>query len=225
MRLNDHAALDALCGEYLIGTLRGPARRRFERAMRDEPRVALRVRRWHTVIPAYSAKVEAQPSREVWKRLESDLELARYGRPWHRREGFWAACAAAASVLLIIAFVMQITPRERGLVEIAELSGKDQSARVSARRSTDGGTLALSATRSMVAPAKKSYELWLIPAEGGAPVSLGVLGALDGRLVIAEKERPRLREGATLALSVEPAGGSPSGKPTGPVIFSGRISL
>jgi len=166
-----------------------------------------------------------QPSREVWKRLEKDLELARYGKPWHRREGFWMAWAAVASVLLIIAFVMQITPGERGLVPIAELSGKGEAVRVTAHRSPDARALTLRATRPMVAAANQSYELWLIPAEGGDPVSLGVLGALDGRLVIAQKERARLRPGATLALSVEPAGGSPTGKPTGPVILAGRVSL
>jgi anti-sigma-K factor RskA len=225
MRLNDHAALDALCGEYVVGTLRGPARRRFERALRDEPRVALRLRRWQAMVPAYSDKVQVQPSREVWNRLEKDLELARYGRPWHRREGFWMAWAAAASVLLIIAFVMQITPRERALVQIAELTGTDSSLRVSARRSADGRTLALRATRSMVAPANASYELWLVPAEGGDPVSLGVLGALDAELPLAEAHRARLKGGDTLAVSSEPAGGSPTGKPTGAVILQGRISL
>ena len=43
MKLSRHRALDALCGEYLIGSLRGRARRRFERALRDEPLVAQRL--------------------------------------------------------------------------------------------------------------------------------------------------------------------------------------
>jgi len=225
MRLNDHPALDALCGEYLVGTLRGAARRRFERAMREEPRVALRVRRWHAVTPSYSAKAQVQPSREVWKRLEKDLELARYGKPLHRREGFWMAWAALASVLLIVAFVMQIGARDRALTQIAELSGKDSSVRVVARRSNDARTLSLRASRSMVAPANASYELWLIPAEGGDPVSLGVLGALDAEFTVEQPYRARLKAGATLAVSREPIGGSPTGKPTGPVILQGRISL
>lgn len=225
MRLNNHAALDALCGEYVIGTLRGAARRRFERALRDEPRVALRLRRWQAMAPAYSDKAQAQPPREVWKRLEKDLELERYGKPLHRREGFWMAWAAVASVLLIIAFVMQVTSREHALVQIAELSAKDSSVRVVARRSNDGRTLALRASRSMVAPANASYELWLIPAEGGDPVSLGVLGALDAEFTVEQPYRAQLKAGATLAVSSEPTGGSPTGKPTGPVILQGRISL
>ena len=38
MKLSRHRALDALCGEYLIGTLRGRARRRFEHVMRHGPK-------------------------------------------------------------------------------------------------------------------------------------------------------------------------------------------
>jgi anti-sigma-K factor RskA len=223
MKLDDHALLDALCGEYLVGTLRGPARRRFERALREEPRVALRLRHWQEMEPRYSMKAQVRPSRQVWSRLEKELGLADYRTPWHRRRDFWASVAAvAASIVLAMAFVGQIN--ERGLVEIAQLSAKDQPVRVSAQRSADGRTLALRASPAMVASTNQSYELWLIPAEGGDPISLGVLGALDGRLPIAEGQRQRLRAGAMLAVSVEPAGGSPTGKPSGPVILAGRIS-
>ena len=46
MKINNPAWLDALCGEYIIGTLRGPARRRFERALSEEPLVSLRLKHW-----------------------------------------------------------------------------------------------------------------------------------------------------------------------------------
>ena len=225
MRLEDHALLDALCGEYIVGTLRGAARRRFERALREEPRIAQRLRHWQEMTPRYSTKVEVQPPRRVWSRLEKELGLDEYREPWFRRREFWAAVAAlAASVVLILAFIHQVEEPARGLVQLAELSAKDQSVRVTAHRSRDGRTLALTASEAMVAGTNQSYELWLIPAEGGDPISLAVLGALDARFVIDENQRQRLRAGATLAVSVEPTGGSPTGKPTGPVILTGRIS-
>ena len=66
MKLAGSARLDALCGEYLLGTLRGPARARFERALREEPRVALRFAHWQrTFTPRYSKLIEAQPSGEI----------------------------------------------------------------------------------------------------------------------------------------------------------------
>ena len=226
MRLDGHAMLDALCGEYLVGTLRGAARRRFERALAEESGVAVRLRRWQELAPRYSMKAEAQPPRHGWSRLEAELGLAQYRMPWHRRGDFWGAAAAlAASVVLIIAFVIQINEPARRLVEIAELSATDDPLRVIAQRSRDGGTLALRATKPMVAGPKRSYELWLIPAEGGDPVSLAVLDALDASFALDERHRGRVRPGASLAVSTEPAGGSPTGKPTGPVILAGRINL
>lgn len=225
MKLDEHARLDALCGEYIVGTLRGVARRRFERALREEPGVARRLRHWQDMTPRYSTKTEVRPPRRVWSRLEMELGLERYREPWLRRREFWASAAAlAASVVLVIAFIFQVDQPARGLVQIAQLSAKDQPVRVTAHRSSDGRTLALTATQAMVAGTNQSYELWLIPAEGGDPVSLAVLGALDARFVIGEDERQRLRAGAMLAVSVEPAGGSPTGRPSGRVILTGRIT-
>jgi anti-sigma-K factor RskA len=50
-----------------------------------------------------------------------------------------------------------------------------------------------------------------------------VLGTLDARFALAPARRAHLRVGARLAISVEPAGGSPSGAPTGPVILIGEV--
>ena len=72
----------------------------------------------------------------------------------------------------------------------------------------------------MIAGLAQSYELWLLTPEGGV-MSLAVLGSLDARFEVPERHRGRLR--GQLAVSVEPAGGAPGGKPTGPVILVGPI--
>ena len=225
MKLADHALLDALCGEYLLGALRGPARRRLERAIRTEPRVASRVRYWENLAPRYSSAIEMQPSPRVWQALEHDLELGRYRAPWYRTERFWIAACAAMAVVLVIAFTLQVM-QHRDVIDaapLATLSGKEDAPQVSALRSRDGRTLVLRSARPMVAGAKQSLELWVIPAEGGDPVSIGVLGSLDATLTLPSAPAGRLKPGATLAVSVEPAGGSKTGKPTGPVILVGKI--
>ena len=228
MRLDGNPALDALCGEYLLGTLQGAARRRFERALRDEPRVALRLDQWRRMAPRYSTMIEVQPSRETWKRLERDLGLSRYRTPWHRRLGLWRALAAGATAVLIAVIALEFlkpVPVEPSPTPIAQLEGKTDSARVTAALSRDRGTLMLHAARPVLAGPAQSYELWLIPAEGGAPLSLAVLGSLDARVAVAPAHSARLVPGAKLAVSVEPAGGSPTGGPTGPVIIAGQIGI
>jgi anti-sigma-K factor RskA len=225
MKLADHALLDALCGEYLLGALRGPARRRLERAIRTEPRVASRVHHWENLAPRYSKVIEMQPSPRVWQGLERDLDLARYRAPWYRQERFWIAVSAVMSMVLVVAFVLQVL-HQRDVIDaaqIAVLGGKDGAPQVSASQSRDGRTLVLRATRPMVAGAKQSFELWVIPAEGGDPVSVAVLASLDAKLTVPSAQAGRLKPGATLAVSVEPVGGSPTGKPTGPVILVGKI--
>lgn len=223
MNLSRDRRLDAICGEYLLGTLRGAARRRFERALREEPLVATRLRHWERLlVPRYSAMIETSPPASAWPRLERELGLSRYRTPWYRRLSFWRGWAIAATAALVITLGIQLI-EPPAATEIAQLAGASDSARVSAALSGDRKTLELRASRPFVAGPQQSFELWLLPTEGGAPVSLAVLGSLDARLQLPERLAERLTRGAKLAVSVEPPGGSPTGAPTGPVILAGAI--
>lgn len=226
MRLARNRHLDALCGEYLIGTMRGRPRRRFERALKQEPLVAARLAYWQrTYAPRPSDQMRVKPDPNTWRRLESELKLAQFKRPWWRRVGLWRiwATAATAALFVMVGIQVQQFGGPGPLREIAKLGSKEQPGTVTASLSKDHQFLELRAARPVEAGPKQSYELWLIPKEGGAPLSLAVLGRLDARLVVPEGHRARLRAGATLAVSVEPAGGSPTGAPTGPVILVGAI--
>jgi anti-sigma-K factor RskA len=228
MKIANQACLDALCGEYLLGTLRGLARRRFERALQKEPLAALRLNYWRGIFtPRYAQMVETQPSTRSWKRLEAELELNRYRTPWYRRAMFWQGWAAAATAALVLAVSIQAPkqlPQEPTPLEIAQLADK-AGPQVAAALSRDGRTLELRSARPVLAGPAQSYELWLIPAEGGDAISLAVLGSLDARFAVPSAQVGRLRAGAKLAVSVEPAGGSPTGKATGPVILIGQITI
>jgi anti-sigma-K factor RskA len=226
MRLARHRQLDALCGEYLVGTMRGRPRRRFERALKQEPLVAARLAYWQrTFTPRPSKEMRVEPDPKTWRRLESELGLAKFKRPWWQRVGLWRLWATAATAALVVLAVVQVQQIEapRQLVEVARLAAKDQPPTVTASLSKDRHFLELRAARPIEAGPAQSYELWLIPKEGGAPLSLAVLGRLDAHLIVPEAHRARLQSGATLAVSVEPAGGSPTGAPTGPVILVGAI--
>lgn len=228
MKLARHGQLDALIGEYLLGTLRGSARRRFERALREEPAVALRLRTLQREFtPHYSESVAETVPSGGWSRLERELGLSQHRTPWYSRTSFlrvWSFGATAAALLVSAVLLMLRPPTETTLTPIAQLAMKGAPPSITAHLSSDGRMLVLQAVRPVVAGPLQSYELWLIPAEGGAPRSLAVLGQLDGRLRVPAAYVGRLRQGAQLAISVEPAGGSPTGAPTGPVILSGAIS-
>jgi anti-sigma-K factor RskA len=226
MKLARHPQLDALIGEYVLGSLRGSARRRFERALREEPAVALRLRTLQRdFAPRYSERIAEAPAAGGWSRLQRELNLLRYRAPWHSRASFLRAWAFGATAALLLSAVLLVlrTTTETTLAPIAHLAMKGASPSVTAHLSADGRTLVLHADRPVVAGPLQSYELWLIPAEVGAPLSLAVLGQLEATLQMPAGHVGRLRKGAQLAVSVEPAGGSPSGAPTGPVILHGAI--
>ncbi len=69
------------------------------------------------------------------------------------------------------------------------------------------------------APAGKSLELWYIGA-GKPPKSMGVVGDAAVRMPLPAGLSP---EKASLAVTVEPPGGSPTGDPTGPIVYSGQL--
>ena len=244
MKLANHKALDALIGEYLSGSLRGAARKRFERALREEVYVAQRMDYWLTraqLRPAAAGAVE--PSPEVWAAILRDLNLkpnfssvsaaheSRNQSPWFVR---WfsvprLALAAVATVLLAISvqfYAPEIfAPRYE---TIAQLTGDatTQAATITASRSTDGKRLIVKSDRVMPVSPQQSFELWLLPKDGSAPISIAVLDGFDSReraLSLPATVSGRVLAGAKLAISVEPKGGSTTGAPTGPVILVGAV--
>ena len=70
----------------------------------------------------------------------------------------------------------------------------------------------------------KAYELWLVAGGDTPPRSLGLLQAEQPTtLPVAAVLRPDVPRAAALAVSLEPAGGSPTGLPTGPVVYQGAL--
>ncbi len=74
------------------------------------------------------------------------------------------------------------------------------------------------------ADAGRSYELWLFASKDSAPRSLGLVGAEEftTRPLPPSFDVDAMR-GASYAISLEPAGGSPKAVPTGPILFTGKM--
>ncbi len=71
-------------------------------------------------------------------------------------------------------------------------------------------------------PPGKAYELWMIDDRLGAPRSLGVIGDARRGASLAAYDRAVVAD-ATYAVTVEPPGGSPTGKPSGAPVFVGKL--
>jgi anti-sigma-K factor RskA len=106
---------------------------------------------------------------------------------------------------------------------VATMEAEDTDARLVATWDPGDRSLVVAAAAGVQAATTRSHELWVIPADG-TPRSIGLLPASRRmHLRLAGPTAGQLAEGATLALSVEPAGGSPTGQPTGPVIAAGKL--
>jgi anti-sigma-K factor RskA len=120
-----------------------------------------------------------------------------------------------------IIFASGIVPPPKGATPLlAELSSANSQVNLLASYEAQTGRLRIVPVAAGK-PEEKSLELWLVPGSG-APQSLGVFQPdKSGELVIPANLRGQMTEGATLAVSLEPFGGSMTGGPTGPVVASG----
>jgi anti-sigma-K factor RskA len=109
-------------------------------------------------------------------------------------------------------------PAGPGYVAVLRAPHQDQAAWVA---TTSDRGFAIRPLARAAPPNARAYELWTIAPGSSRPQPVGVIPA-DGNLAL--KSSPAaLSDGATLAISVEPVGGSPTGQPTGPVVFSGAV--
>jgi anti-sigma-K factor RskA len=247
MRYRNKPALqDKLAAEYVLGTLRGRARLRFQAWMREDAALRRAVAEWEgRLAPMAAAVAEVRPPRRVWQALESRV-MATAPRPANR--GFWESLAfwrgwgliaSGCAAALVVALALQ-EPRlvEVPVEKIVEkpATGMQQSYVAILRAAENSEKLVFVAYAGRhsnelwvkkvalgAAPADKGYELWGLPAkEGEPPKSLGMLPAEEkGTMKLVAAADQSLKDFPALAISIEPPGGSSTGQPTGPVIASG----
>ncbi len=220
---------DALAAEYATGVLPYGERVAFARRLADEPELRDKVRFWDEHLASLAEEIEpVAPPAGVLERLESELFATTSERAsWWENLGFWRGLSfASLAALAVVAALYVNVPRPdggpAGPTYVSELSGEDDAVRVVALYDAGEGVLRIN--RAEGAPASgRDYELWLI--EGGdAPISLGVLPAeRAGTVQVPEPLRARLAT-AVLAITDEPAGGSPTGQATGPIVATGAVS-
>jgi anti-sigma-K factor RskA len=238
---------DRLAAEYVLGTLRGRARLRFQAWMRDDGALRRSVVEWEArLAPMAAAVSEMKPPQRVWNAIQSRIGTA---NPTPAKNRFWdsiafwrgwglvaTGCAAA----LLAALALQEPQRiEVPVIEkVVVPDNRMQAAYVAilhAPKDAEKLVFVAYATRDSdelwvkkmalgPEPPQRSYELWGLPAKAGEPPkSLGMLPKEEkGTIKLAATAELALRDFPALAISIEPEGGSTTGLPTGPVIAAGN---
>jgi len=223
MKHDQPQLIDALAAEYVLGTLRGAARRRFERWQRANWHIASRVQVWEgRLIPLALGLEPLAPAPEVWRGIEERIRIAEASRTVASRRTVRRALAATVLVCVVAAggfFAWRIN-QPPPLQAVATIQGPQGPGVWSIELDPRGVRLRAVALAGAVARPGHSFELWALPKDGGAPVSLGLLpdaGQLERTL--SETQQAALEKAAQVAVSLEPPGGSPTGAPTGPVLY------
>lgn len=223
--------LDLLAAEFALGTSPPRVRRRLVAIARRDRPVAAALSEWERRIALFADEMPAMtPPPRVWRnivaRLGIDPEGASTRRvPWSARVAFWRALAIAslAGVIVIGVAEWRRAPVVIPAPLVVVLSGADAKVAMLATATRGERYLTLRTVGNATPGPDKVYELWAL-AQSGAPKALGVIPG--GNLVRVPLPNPvdeTLSNISTLAVSVEPTGGSPTGKPTGPVLYSGPI--
>lgn len=218
MKPDNPEVIDRLASEYVLGTLRGPARRRFESWRASTPAVDQRSRFWEErLMHLAKGLAPLKPPAHVWLAIRRRLSLST--RPPARR--WLRSFALAASVLLVVGLATlwywRSVPVVRATV-VATISAKSGERLWQLEVFDNADRLVTHAVKG-IAPAGHDYELWALP-KGASPVSLGVLPAegASSRILTAIQKKA-LASSSQVAVSIEPIGGSPTGQPTGEVVF------
>lgn len=224
MKLRDEV-VEKLAAEYVLGTLRGQARHRFERYIRESARVRQEVWFWEAQLGLMLSAVpagKALPARH-WQRIEQRLwgvQPASADRWWR----WWGAVATVMSLMLIVALWWAPAQQRVAAPAFAAIMQDAGTQHWSLALSADSTQLRITSLQVKAAEEGLDYELWIVPADS-TPVSLGIIRPVESvqTVQLTAEQIAALKSQLLLAVSLEPAGGSPVGTPTGPVLYTGVL--
>jgi len=232
MNLSDPARsqrLDALAAEFALGTLPARTRARLSRVALGDAAVASAILGWELrLAPLADAVAPITPPPRIWQAIAARLGITAVPTSetslW-TRVAFWRGLALAGFVTAFALAITQIAPKQEEPQQpiVAVLADKDGKPALIASARRGERFMTVKAVGVAIPEAGKALELWLLPT-GAAPRSLGVIPATGvSRVTLAAPPETSLAKIPALAVSLEPAGGSPTGAPTGPVLYTGKI--
>ena len=224
----------ALAGEYVLGVLEGGAKAAAERRIASDQEFAREVESWRSRFAAFDDTAERQAASDaLWRNIESGVSDSAAREPaapslWSR---FWnnlpalraAALGTSFAVLLLavgLGFALRAAYQQPTMVAVL-VDGNRPGAVVQAF--ADGRVVLLPLTAINVPPGR-AIEVWTLPSRERGPVSIGLMSQAR-TLTLSLKDLPALKPDQLFELTLEPATGSPTGRPTGPVLFKGNAAL
>lgn len=238
--------LNLIAAQYVLGVLSASARERVQTRMLREPELRDLVHGWERKLNPLSGliKPETVPP-HVWQMIDAQINhrVQAVATPatvpsntptapandtsWKLWTGF--SSAIAASLALFVILRPEPTPQvittppvvvQQVIRDLAVLSSSDNTPAWIVRQQDN--QLVLVDLSAATVPSDRDLELWSIQGSA-APRSLGLIKVEDGQAKLSQVQRELISKDSVLAISLEPTGGSPTGAPTGAVLYTGKI--
>ncbi|WP_052214615.1 anti-sigma factor domain-containing protein [Belnapia sp. F-4-1] len=216
---------DILAAEYVLGTLDARAVAEVEAALPGDTGLRAAIREWEVrLAPLLALAAPESPPPDLWDRIEAALPGAPRPAPVPRRRWLdpwrgWAIGASAVAAGLAALLVTRPVPEPPRLMTVL-LTQRDQPAWVV--EANAAGQLRLASLNPRRLEEGRAMQLWGLPPGATAPTSLGLIPP-EGQLTVSTGGL-RPEPGMLIEISLEPPGGSPTGRPTGPILFIGRLT-
>ncbi|MEN5314552.1 anti-sigma factor [Pseudomonas koreensis] len=212
----------ALAADYAIGLMSTAARRRFEQLLLDDAALRTELAQWQESLASLTDAIPQQPVPEhVWQGITARIEPQVLHVPEKRPFWNWLRVSVAACSIVVLVFLGSQYNRDDARYRATLLTADAQPA---LKVEAHADYLQVEPLTLAAVDADRSLELWAIPADG-KPISLGVIPAGGkGKVELSEAQKALIGKPIALAVSLEPKGGSPTGQPTGPVLYQGALA-
>ncbi|RON44547.1 anti-sigma factor [Pseudomonas frederiksbergensis] len=212
----------ALAADYAIGLMPAAARRRFEQLLLEDAALRAELAHWQESLASLTESLPEQPVPEhVWQGITARIEPQRLHVPEKRSFWNWMRVTAAIGSLVVVVFLSMLYNRDDARYSATLLSADAQPA---LKVEAHANFLNVEPLTLAAVDPGRSLELWAIPADG-KPISLGVIPAGGkGKVELSDAQKALIGKPIALAVSLEPKGGSPTGQPTGPVLYQGALA-
>jgi len=210
--------------EYVLGTLDPQAAEALHAAARDDRELAHEIYRWQDrLLPLFNRVAPATPKPETWAHVRDTISHPLPSTPWWQSLRLWQGLVAATLVVAVglgvqlaripdaleTRFVAMLQTPEQNIGWVVELA--------------DANTVRLRPVGTLPElPAGRAWQFWTKPMGASKPTSLGLVPA-SGVIEVPRDKLPALENQQLFEVTLEPEHGSPTGKPTGPILAVGRM--
>jgi len=227
---------EILAGEYVLGLLDGAEKAVFEGRLADDVGLDAAVTRWRTRLAPIDATARpVEPSMGLWQRIEGGLDRVPAPSPaasmrpalgarllrWWENLWLWRGAAfagIAAALLLTLGLVAALDRARRQPVMVAVLLTDTNIAAAVVNTFADG-RVELLPLQDIAVPQGRALEIWTLWDRATGPRSVGLIDR--ARAVPLRLDNLPLGADQLFEITVEPASGSPTGRPTGPIVAKG----